>query len=119
FLSKNPSFTPMLASLKQTFPDAHFIACTRDPAMTVPSQLSSLLPAANAMGIKSLPPTFVQNMLDVLKHYYHLINEHRHTFNIMIIDNAELCEQLHYVVSKIYQRFNMTLHPEFAATLQE
>lgn len=43
FLSKNPSFTPMLESLKQSFPDGRFIGCFRNPSEALASQVNSML----------------------------------------------------------------------------
>lgn len=46
YLSKNPSFSPMVKGLARTFPDARFIACFRNPTDAVPSQVSSMVNAA-------------------------------------------------------------------------
>lgn len=45
-LSKNPSFTGWVISLRNTFPDARFVCCYREPvARALASQLSSMAPA--------------------------------------------------------------------------
>jgi hypothetical protein len=49
-LSKNPSFTGCVTTLRALFPDARFVCCFRDPSEAIPSQLSSLRPGADAMG---------------------------------------------------------------------
>ncbi len=41
-LSKNPSFTPMIRSLREEFPDCRMICCLRDPVKVVPSLISSM-----------------------------------------------------------------------------
>lgn len=46
YLSKNPSFSPMVNGLARTFPDARFIACFRNPTDAVPSQVSAMVNAA-------------------------------------------------------------------------
>ena len=43
FLSKNPSFTPFMATLADAFPDARFIGCLRNPTAAVPSQINSIV----------------------------------------------------------------------------
>lgn len=46
YLSKNPSFSPMVKGLARTFPDARFIATFRNPTDAVPSQVSAMVKAA-------------------------------------------------------------------------
>lgn len=46
YLSKNPSFSPMVKGLARTFPGARFIACFRNPTDAVPSQVSAMVKAA-------------------------------------------------------------------------
>lgn len=46
YLSKNPSFSPMVKGLARTFPDARFIATFRNPTDAVPSQVSAMVNAA-------------------------------------------------------------------------
>ena len=69
-LSKNPTFTSMMSSLEETFPDASFVGCTRTPKETVPSQLSSLQPALELLGDNASRPAFRDRMVQVLKAYY-------------------------------------------------
>lgn len=45
YLAKNAAFAPLAASLLEAFPDARVIACLREPAAAVSSQLASLDPA--------------------------------------------------------------------------
>ena len=49
YLAKNASHATLVATLEAAFPDARFIACLRDPAEVVSSQLSSLAPALEAL----------------------------------------------------------------------
>ncbi len=55
-LSKNPSFTACVRTLLETFPDARFVCCFRDVREAIPSQLSSLGPAAEAFGWNGADP---------------------------------------------------------------
>lgn len=68
-LSKNPSFTPWVDSLKARFPDARFIACVRRPEEAVPSQLSALRPALSLVG-QGAEDELSERMLTVLHGYY-------------------------------------------------
>jgi hypothetical protein len=77
-LSKNASFGGWAGSLRDTFPDACFLCCMRDPLETVPSQLSSVAGAvhlfdSNRGGNAQLVEHFIQvlafqyrNLLQVL-----------------------------------------------------
>ena len=49
YLAKNASHATLVATLQRAFPDARFIACLRDPAEVVSSQLSSLTPGLEAL----------------------------------------------------------------------
>ncbi len=49
YLAKNASHAALAGSLVEAFPDARFIACLRDPAEVVSSQLSSLGPGLRAL----------------------------------------------------------------------
>ena len=49
-LSKNPSFTPLVRSLLETFPDGRILCCVRDPVTVVPSLLSSIRSGAELFG---------------------------------------------------------------------
>lgn len=49
YLAKNASHATLVATLQHAFPEARFIACLRDPAEVVSSQLSSLTPGLEAL----------------------------------------------------------------------
>ena len=69
FLSKNPSFTPMIESLARTFPDAQFIACYRDPQAAVPSLISSLQGGARLFGHRDPKVALGQQLIAMLRFY--------------------------------------------------
>jgi len=100
-LSKNPSFTPMIESLSRAFPDASFIACVREPARTVPSQLSSLLPAFRLLGTTELDPAFRGHMVDLLVHYYNVV-ERLHG-RVLWLPMASLRDSLVDTVMRIFR----------------
>ena len=76
FLSKNPSFTPMLNTLALGFPDARFIACVRNPNQAVPSQVSSILVGARLFSGHVDTPWWRTHLMDMLVYYYqHLMAE--------------------------------------------
>ncbi|MGD8976550.1 MAG: sulfotransferase [Gammaproteobacteria bacterium] len=122
FLSKNPSFSPMVASLRETFPSARIIACLRDPVETVPSQLSSLKAAMACFGHDPASPPFRDRMVGQLAWYYeHLLtqlpasDENRHALVFM----EELTDGLAARVTALYQRLEVPMSGTFARALED
>ncbi len=101
-LSKNPSFTPMLASLRGQFPDAVVVACVREPFRTVPSQLSSLLPAFALVGRGTLSDDFQRRMIGALRDYYGDIARFASEDDLHIVEMARLNAELDEVVAEIF-----------------
>ncbi|MCF7985217.1 MAG: sulfotransferase [Thiohalocapsa sp.] len=69
-LSKNAAFAPLAQSLAQRFPDARFLVCLRDPAQTVPSQLSSIESGLRFFGVPPDSAPIRERLLDQLGFYY-------------------------------------------------
>ena len=119
-LSKNVSFTPMLESLIETFPDARIIGCHRTPHETVPSQLSSMASGGAAFGSRADHPEFTAFFLDLLEYYYdHLyqslseLPENRRRFVAM----SRLTADVGGTIRNLYQRFDFSLSDGFAEYL--
>mgnify|MGYP006271555477 CR=1 FL=1 len=117
-LSKNASFSPMVATLAKTFPDARFICCMRDPQKTVPSQLSSVAGGLRSFGAD--PDIVFPHLIDQLAYYYdHLLAvlpnlpSHQHAF----IDAPRLRAAMAATITATYARLDLTLTPEYQATL--
>jgi len=117
-LSKNPSFTPYLDSLRKTFPDARFIACCRDPLEVLPSQLSSLLPALHLLGYAGFDQPLRERVERMLCHYYQQISEKHVTLGMAIVDMKDLCDHLKATVERTYHQLNLSLSDHFAAHLK-
>ncbi len=101
-LSKNPSFTPMLRSLRDRFPDATMVGCVRAPVKTVPSQLSSLLPAFEMLGNGEIPRPFQRRMINALLHYYAELAQFASEDDIKIVEMERLNSELESVVAEIF-----------------
>lgn len=112
FLSKNPSFTPFIEALKEEFPDAHIIACTRAPNETVPSQLNSLKPTQELIGIGMPETEFNHGMMNTLLHYYKIIQDHAEHVNI--VNMPDLNAHLDDTVKKLYSNMGKLYDGEFA-----
>lgn len=78
FLSKNPSFTPMLNMLADEFPDARFVACFRNPSKAVPSQINSILVGARIFRGRHIDPEYWRERLSEMLQFYY-----RHLFETM------------------------------------
>jgi hypothetical protein len=116
YLSKNPSFTPFVESLKERFPNAHIVACTREPEATVPSQLNSLKPSQELIGLGIPTHRFNTRMIELLLHYYKTIQKNQNT--LRIVEMTELNNDLEQLVKKLYLSFDRVLEPVFADTIR-
>lgn len=75
FLAKNPAFSPWAGALATTFPDAVFLACLREPATAVSSQLSSLNGGFRSCHGRAPTPAFRDRLIAQLHFYYeHLLD---------------------------------------------
>ncbi|MDZ7684280.1 MAG: sulfotransferase [Gammaproteobacteria bacterium] len=118
-LSKNPSFTPMLKSLRRRCPDAVIVGCVRAPTETVPSQLSSLLPAFELFGNGRIPPAFRGRMMDALHGYYGDLGDFARDDEIYIVEMSRLSTELEQVVDEIFAASGHEPSDEFRANLGE
>jgi len=90
FLSKNPSFTPMLRALQRRFPDARFLACHRHPSVVVPSQLSALKPALAVFARGRLDTDLRERMLSLLHHYYRCLEQVKEWDSVILLPLEQL-----------------------------
>lgn len=76
FLSKNPSFTPFMATLADAFPDARFIGCLRNPTAAVPSQINSIVIGGKLFDGRDTADYWREGFLAMLDYYYrHLLDQ--------------------------------------------
>ena len=121
-LSKNPSFTPFIRSLQETFPDARFLCCTREPKKVVPSLLSSIRSGAELFGYDVAEPRIRDRYVEMLSFFSRhapsalssLPPDH-HAF----VPLPALKDDLEGFVLGIYQRFGWTPQGGFRERLQE
>lgn len=121
YLSKNPSFTSMVVSLRETFPDCRIIGCVRTPYQTVPSLLNSMGEGTKIFDVDVQGHTYRDHIVDMLKFYYrHLVDRlpempgNRHAFSVM----EELTAHPKGMVCDFYERFGWHVDEAFAASLQ-
>jgi len=104
-LSKNPSFTPMMETLRAQFPGADFIACVREPEAVVPSQLSALLPAFRLLGRRGGPPPgFQRRIITMLHEYYATLLAGAERRALLVVDMQSLTDSLEATVDRILSK---------------
>ncbi|MDJ0752413.1 MAG: sulfotransferase [Ardenticatenaceae bacterium] len=104
YLSKNPSFSSMLRSLHQKFPDGKFVVTIRPPQATVPSQLSSLRPTFELVGSGRMSSRFQTRIVEMLHFYYQYFAKVLPTIDdqIPVLENKQIKLQLAETLEKIY-----------------
>lgn len=116
FLSKNPSFTPMLNTLALGFPDARFIACVRNPNQAVPSQVSSILVGARLFSGQVDTAWWRTHLMDMLVYYYqHLMSElpqlaQRQHY---LVRMEQLAAEPQLTVNNIYRKLGLESSPAY------
>jgi hypothetical protein len=121
-LSKNPSFTPFLESLKEAFPDARFLCCVREPTEVVPSLLSSIRTGADLFGYDPSEPRVRDRFVDMLAFFAeHAVAalddlpENRQAF----VPLKDMKGDVKGFVLGTYERFGWEADPAFRHRLSE
>lgn len=73
YIAKNPSFMSWQKSLQLEFPTAKFVICHRTPEKTLPSQISSLLPAWQSIYGQPMDSRFISRLIEMMDHYYQVL----------------------------------------------
>jgi hypothetical protein len=122
FLSKNVSFTPMIESLREVFPDARWVVCLRSPLETVPSQISAIEPSWKLFGNPLSAELFTQRWLELMDYYYtHLaevlptVAEHQN----ICMEMKTIRRELEKSVLSLYGVFEDPITPRFARILKD
>jgi hypothetical protein len=122
-LSKNASFGAWVGGLRDSFPDASFICCTRDPVETLPSQLSAVRGGVtlfdSARGDRS---RLNERLTEVLAFHY------RNLFQVLVpmeskrrvfIPMDSLVVDLEGTIRNVYRLIRLALSDDFQAVLRE
>ena len=111
-LSKNAAFASLLGSLDETFPDARYLCCMRDPLETLPSQLSAIRPGLKLFAVEALAEHFRERFVELFRYYYDNLTdvisampENRAQF----VDMVLLQNNLYVTVTEAYARFGLSL----------
>jgi len=115
-LSKNPSFTPMIQTLSQTFPDCKIIGCVRNPLKVIPSLVSSMMTGVELFDNDPKGHEFRDQLIAMLtffyRHLHHVLPqmpENRHAFVTM----ESLKDNVQEQVKQLYERFEYDISPAF------
>lgn len=121
YLSKNPSFSAMVACLDEEFPDAQFICNLRTPEKVYPSLLNSMTEGAKMFDNDLQGVTYWHALSDMLEYYYrHLIEvidtlpESRAAYVTM----EKLVGDSETIVKGLYGQFDWDLNEDYAANLR-
>ena len=121
-LSKNPSFSPMIASLREEFPDSRVVFCVRDPLKAAPSLISSLQGGARLFGYDVTDSAITNRFLAMLRYYT------EHALDTLpgwpgdtraFMPMRELTADVRSAVERLYARFGWTPDVGFRSALDE
>jgi len=120
YLCKNPSFASWLGSLKESFPDADFILCTRPAQKTLPSQLSSLYPGWRLFHGATFTPAFELRIVAMLAGYYRDVELFRQANDgVGCVEMSALTRDLDGTVRALLTRLDLPLTANYTASLAE
>jgi len=119
-LSKNPSFTPFIRSLREAFPDGRIVCCVRNPVAVAPSLLSSLRPGCRLFGYDVGDRLVRDQFVDMLQFFgQHMLSEidgdpaERSAFAPL----QEVRNDVEGFVTRLYRRFGWEVSPSFSLVL--
>ncbi len=121
-LSKNPSFTPFIRSLREAFPDGKILCCVRDPLEVVPSLLSSIRTGAELFGYDVAEPRIRDRFVGMLEFFA------RHALSVLedapkdqhaFVPLKEMRKDVKGLVLDVYERFNWETGPAFKEQLTD
>ncbi len=120
FLSKNASFAPLAGALAETFPDAAFLCCLREPATAVSSQLSCLAgPLRSLHGRYS--SEFHVRLIEQFGFYYRCLLDSLGKLpprRAVLIPAPALRRRLDETVVSCYARLGLAMTPAFREHLR-
>lgn len=117
FLSKNPSFTGWMTTLRAVFPTAQFIVCHRRPAQAIPSQLSAFRPAMALLGNGNLSPVVKEKLIEMLVYYYERVGRVRQRDRYHMVSNSRLRHELKPAVHAVIEFIGLSQSDRFARTV--
>jgi hypothetical protein len=121
FLSKNAAFSSWAGSLAETFPDARFIACLREPLQVVPSQLSALAGGCALFGHRADDPVFMERLMSALEHGYHHLMDFAadKPGRAVLVAEPDLRKNLAATIEDAYRQLGLAVSAEWQTRLMQ
>ena len=117
YLSKNPSFTSMIGSLKREFPESSILACIRTPIKTVPSLLKAMESGGEIFN-NNLQHEFFRDPLVAMLHQMYLKIDLESADNLDgIVKYQHLTSDPAAAVTQIYRRLGWRMFEQFEQKL--
>ena len=116
YLAKNPHFSPMVDTLYRRFPGAKIIYLARNPLDMVPSYVSLKENEWQLLGDPVETYSSRKYILDMAEHWYTYPLERLDKApddSAIVVDFNDLVTDAREVVTRIYERFGLTVSPEF------
>jgi len=116
YLSKNPAFTPMLASLKEIFPDARVIYMLRNPMEVLPSQAAWFSFCWHYFASPTEKYPFKAELLTMSTIWYsHPLEllESWQPEDFLVLRYAELVQRPIEVIERVYRHFDLSMPKNF------
>ncbi len=121
-LSKNPVFSPMVGSLRETFPDAKIIYLARNPLETVPSLGSYLDYFVKLSTAEECPFPFFDFVRSTAAHWYRYPLDYLAQAppdSYIVIRYDDLVRDPEQTIIAIYERLGFDMSPEYARILKQ
>lgn len=122
YLSKNPSFSPMIDTLYSYFPNAKIIYLARNPLDMIPSFISLKECEWELLDQPIKDDRNREYVLDMAQHWYSYPLErlkHVPQGNYIVVNFDDLVQKAESTVARIYKRFGLQMEPAFAQILHE
>ncbi len=118
YLSKNAAFASWPQTLYETFPDADFVICMREPERAVPSLLGSLRSGADFFELDLDQGELPQMLVEMMDDYYrHLLENF--PVQAPIIHMDALKRNVGDTIVSLYQSFGDEISKDYRQQLQE
>jgi hypothetical protein len=120
YLSKCPSHTARIRSLKSCFPDSRFICTFRDPVSVIPSMLSMFRSFLRIYGNNAYLSRMTGHALQIADHWYAYPLANFSAWSqgdYLLVDYDELSSSPASTVTGIYEHFGFTVTDAFMQKL--
>ena len=122
YLSKNPAFTPKIASLKEAFPDARIVYMVRNPAQVLVSQAAWFAFCWNYFASPAEPYPFRNELFEMTRHWYSyplkLLKSWKSS-DYLIVEYRNLISCPMDTIDSLYKHFNLKMSDEYRSWLEE